>query len=100
MALWTKSLPCNPVIVSRAIGEMRKRLLAQLVLFEFPVILQIHPNLETDWPVVIFSVKWIVEGLPLRVWACMEPRPWHFSKPTSFRNCLGLNVVVYRVAAT
>ena len=50
----------HPVLVSRSIGIMREALLAEFVLFQLPVVLQIHPDLEADRPVVILAVDRIV----------------------------------------
>ncbi len=45
----------HPVLVRRSVREMRERLLAELVLFQLPEILQILARLEADRPVVILA---------------------------------------------
>src|SRR5579872_7436467 len=46
----------HSILVARAVGKMGKGGLAELVVFELPVILKIKANLKTDGPVVIFPI--------------------------------------------
>ena len=57
----------HAVFVGSAIGEMSERLLTELILFELPKILEIHPDVEADRPVVVFSADRTLQWLPLRV---------------------------------
>src|ERR1035438_5419983 len=62
-----KVVSLHPVLVRSAIGKMRERLLAQLVVFELPVVFQVEPGAESHRPVVIAAIDRIVERLPLRM---------------------------------
>src|ERR1035438_1844836 len=58
-----KVVSLHPVLVRRAIGKMRERLLAELVVFKLPVVLQVESCTESNRPVVIAAVDRIVERL-------------------------------------
>ena len=51
----------------RNLTHLRESLLAQLVFFQLPEILQIQPDLKTNRPVVILSADRVAERLSLRV---------------------------------
>lgn len=57
----------HPVLVRRAIGEMGKCGVAQLVFLQSPVVAQFFSHLKSYRPVVIFSLNWICRGPALRV---------------------------------
>src|SRR5271168_4416639 len=57
----------HPILVRRTVGKMSESLFAQLVLFQLPEILEIQPDLESNRPVVVFTIDGIVPRLSLRV---------------------------------
>ena len=57
----------HAVLVGGAIGEMREGCLAQLVLFQFPEVLQLGADVESYRPVVVFSFDRVVQRLSLRM---------------------------------
>jgi hypothetical protein len=46
----------HPILVSRAVGKVRERGLAGLVVFQSPERHQIKAHMDTDWPLVILPV--------------------------------------------
>jgi hypothetical protein len=62
-----KVIALHAVLVRGSFGEVRERLFTKLVFFQFPVILQNHPHLKANRPIVIPSIKRIVQRLALRV---------------------------------
>lgn len=57
----------HPVLVRSAICEIEEIGDAQPVLFERPVILQMQPDVKSNWPVIILPVNRIVQRTPLHV---------------------------------
>ena len=57
----------HAILVRGAVGKMRESQLAQRVIFQLPVILQIQPHVIADRPVVVFPFDRIAERPPLRV---------------------------------
>src|SRR5580704_572711 len=48
----------HAVFVRGAVRKMSEALLAELVVFELPVILQFLANVIADWPVVVTTLDW------------------------------------------
>ena len=55
----------HPVLMSRVIGEVRERQLAELVFLELPEVLQTATLMKTDRPVVVLTFNRILERLTL-----------------------------------
>ena len=55
----------HAVLVSGSVREIHERLFSELVLFQFPEILQPASHMEADRPIIIFALDWILERLPL-----------------------------------
>ena len=58
-------IPLHSVFMRRAVGEVRKAQLPQLVIFELPVILQFQSHMIADRPVIIFPFDGIVQRTSL-----------------------------------
>src|ERR1039458_10269230 len=57
----------HAVLVSRAVGEVGERGLAEFVLFQLPIIAQVLAYFESDGPIVIYAVERLPERLSLRM---------------------------------
>ena len=62
-----KIIALHAVLVRRTICEMSESLLAQLVFFQLPEVLQIESNSKANGPVIIRAVDRVRERLPLRM---------------------------------
>src|SRR5262245_20552581 len=60
-------VPLHPVLVTRAVGEVRERLLAQLVLLQAPEVLELPALMESNRPVVVLAIDRIRQRLALRM---------------------------------
>src|SRR5215475_1424583 len=58
-------VPLHPVLVRRAVREMRERRLAELMLLELPEVLEPETGPEPDGPVVVLAFDRLRERLPL-----------------------------------
>jgi hypothetical protein len=119
-----KIVALHSILMRGAIRKMRERLLTELVLFQLPVILQIKADIETNRPIVILSFDRARQGAALRmtldagvvglneIETCRihdigARRPGgvlaagamaFFAAHVPFRDSLGLDVVVHRMA--
>ena len=57
----------HPIFVSSPVGEMRERRLAELVIFQFPEIVQALAHVEAHGPVIGVSDTGRDQSLPLRM---------------------------------
>ena len=57
----------HPVLVCRAIGEMREGSITQFVIFQLPIITQLQSHIIAHRPVVVFSLDWIRQRASLRM---------------------------------
>src|SRR5215831_13876868 len=55
----------HSILVGSALGKVRKTLLAQFVLLEFPKILEFQPLMKPNGPVVVLTFDGVLERLPL-----------------------------------
>lgn len=62
-----KIVALHAILMRGAIGKMSESLLTRLMLFKLPEIFEVHSHLKTNRPVVVSSVDWIAQRLPLRV---------------------------------
>src|SRR5579864_1183327 len=60
-------VPLHPVLMGRAVREVREGQLAELVIFESPVIGQIQSDMKTYRPIVVLPINGILQGPTLRV---------------------------------
>src|SRR5215467_6341608 len=58
-------VPLHPVLVRRAVREMRERRLAELVFLELPEILKLQTWPVADGPVVVLAFERLLQRLPL-----------------------------------
>ena len=62
-----KVVALHSILVRSPVGEVSERLLAQLILFQFPEVLEIKPYVKTDRPVIILPLDRVRQRLALRV---------------------------------
>ena len=62
-----KVVALHPILMRGVVREMSERLLAELMFFELPEILEIHSNVKANWPIVVFTVDGITQRLSLRM---------------------------------
>jgi hypothetical protein len=115
----------HSILVAGTVGEMGKGCLAELVVFELPVILKIQANLKTHRPIVIFPFDLVLQWAALRMalhadivrmdvieaggvhdvragWMlnmCGSGSVAFLTADIPFRYRFGLDVVVHRMAA-
>jgi hypothetical protein len=58
-------VPLHPVLVAGCVGKVRERRLTELVLFEFPEVLQRSALMEADGPVVVLPGNRALQRLSL-----------------------------------
>ena len=55
-----KIISLHPILMGRAIGEMRKRRFARFVVLQTPECLQVEAHMEPNRPVVILPVRHVL----------------------------------------
>ena len=55
----------HAVLVRRAVGKMREGRLSELVILEFPEVVEVEADMKSDRPIVILPTDRVLERLPL-----------------------------------